>query len=87
MRVNFPVKCPAVFRLLCFTVRCGSRMGLSALTARLALVLVSSVRFGAFGLQDVTGDLFGSENAGTVAAFGDFNSDKQTDVFVIRAGE
>ncbi|XP_060767626.1 T-cell immunomodulatory protein [Neoarius graeffei] len=60
-------------------------MELSALTAGLALVLVSSVRFGAFGLQDVTGDLFGSENAGTVAAFGDFNSDKQTDVFVIRA--
>ncbi|XP_076856555.1 T-cell immunomodulatory protein [Brachyhypopomus gauderio] len=38
----------------------------------------------ASGLQDVTSDLFGTENEGTVAAFGDFNSDKQTDVFVLR---
>ncbi|XP_073693021.1 T-cell immunomodulatory protein isoform X2 [Garra rufa] len=37
-----------------------------------------------FALQDVTGDLFGSENHGMVAAFGDFNSDKQTDIFIIR---
>ncbi|XP_052005026.1 T-cell immunomodulatory protein [Xyrauchen texanus] len=37
-----------------------------------------------FALQDVTSDLFGSENYGTVAAFGDFNSDKQTDIFIIR---
>ncbi|XP_018613673.1 T-cell immunomodulatory protein [Scleropages formosus] len=37
-----------------------------------------------FGLQDVTADLFGSEFHGTVAAFGDFNSDKQTDIFIIR---
>uniref|UniRef100_A0AAY4BUZ6 T-cell immunomodulatory protein TIP C2 domain-containing protein n=1 Tax=Denticeps clupeoides TaxID=299321 RepID=A0AAY4BUZ6_9TELE len=37
-------------------------------------------------LQDVTGDLFGSENHGTLAAFGDFNSDKQTDLFIIRGG-
>ncbi|KAL4613605.1 T-cell immunomodulatory protein [Arapaima gigas] len=35
-------------------------------------------------LQDVTTDLFGSEFHGTVAAFGDFNSDKQTDIFIIR---
>ncbi|KAJ8340151.1 hypothetical protein SKAU_G00347840 [Synaphobranchus kaupii] len=35
-------------------------------------------------LQDVTTDLFGSESYGTVAAFGDFNSDKQTDIFIIR---
>uniref|UniRef100_A0A668ASP8 Integrin alpha FG-GAP repeat containing 1 n=1 Tax=Myripristis murdjan TaxID=586833 RepID=A0A668ASP8_9TELE len=35
-------------------------------------------------LQDVTADLFGTENFGTVAAFGDFNSDKQTDIFIIR---
>ncbi|XP_041649857.1 T-cell immunomodulatory protein [Cheilinus undulatus] len=35
-------------------------------------------------LQDVTADLFGAENHGTVAAFGDFYSDKQTDIFVIR---
>ncbi|XP_048040664.1 T-cell immunomodulatory protein [Megalobrama amblycephala] len=37
-----------------------------------------------FALQDVTRDLFASENHGTVAAFGDFNSDKQTDIFIIR---
>lgn len=37
-----------------------------------------------FALQDVTTDLFGDQNHGTVAAFGDFNSDKQTDIFVIR---
>lgn len=35
-------------------------------------------------LQDVTADLFGPESHGTVAAFGDFNSDKQTDIFTIR---
>lgn len=38
----------------------------------------------AYALQDVTNDLFGTENYGTVAAFGDFNSDKQTDIFIIR---
>uniref|UniRef100_A0A671KRU5 T-cell immunomodulatory protein-like n=1 Tax=Sinocyclocheilus anshuiensis TaxID=1608454 RepID=A0A671KRU5_9TELE len=37
-----------------------------------------------FALQEVTVDLFGPENFGTVAAFGDFNSDKQTDIFIIR---
>ncbi|XP_035591880.1 T-cell immunomodulatory protein-like isoform X2 [Oncorhynchus keta] len=41
-------------------------------------------KYGASALQDVTTDLFGSENHGTVAAFGDFNSDKQTDIFIIR---
>ncbi|XP_068938656.1 T-cell immunomodulatory protein [Petaurus breviceps papuanus] len=35
-------------------------------------------------LHNVTGELFGSEAWGTVAAFGDFNSDKQTDLFVLR---
>lgn len=64
-----------------------TRMWLSTCTALLSLFLIIFVRHGAFGLQDVTGDLFGSENVGTVAAFGDFNSDKQTDVFVIREGE
>ncbi|MCI4392974.1 hypothetical protein PGIGA_G00152100 [Pangasianodon gigas] len=59
-------------------------MWLSTYSALLALICLLLVRHGAFGLQDVTGDLFGSENVGTVAAFGDFNSDKQTDVFVIR---
>ncbi|XP_001370150.1 T-cell immunomodulatory protein [Monodelphis domestica] len=35
-------------------------------------------------LHNVTAELFGSEAWGTVAAFGDFNSDKQTDLFVLR---
>ncbi|KAF6715117.1 T-cell immunomodulatory protein, partial [Oryzias melastigma] len=42
--------------------------------------------FVTFALQDVTAELFGKEKSGTVAAFGDFNSDKQTDIFVIREG-
>uniref|UniRef100_A0A3B1K530 Integrin alpha FG-GAP repeat containing 1 n=1 Tax=Astyanax mexicanus TaxID=7994 RepID=A0A3B1K530_ASTMX len=50
----------------------------------LALVLLFSGHEIASGLQDVTTDLFGTENKGTVAAFGDFNSDKQTDIFIIR---
>ncbi|XP_077479037.1 T-cell immunomodulatory protein [Stigmatopora argus] len=41
-------------------------------------------RYRTLALQDVTADLFGSENSGTVAAFGDFNADKQTDIFIIR---
>ncbi|MBN3304859.1 TIP protein, partial [Amia calva] len=41
----------------------------------------------ALALQDVTTDLFGSECYGTVAAFGDFNSDKQTDLFIIRQSD
>uniref|UniRef100_A0A672I1W0 T-cell immunomodulatory protein TIP C2 domain-containing protein n=1 Tax=Salarias fasciatus TaxID=181472 RepID=A0A672I1W0_SALFA len=40
--------------------------------------------FHAFALQDVTVELFGASNYGTVAAFGDFNADKQTDIFIIR---
>ncbi|XP_062311265.1 T-cell immunomodulatory protein-like, partial [Osmerus eperlanus] len=50
----------------------------------LAFTLYISGQHFANGLQDVTTDLFGSENYGTVAAFGDFNSDKQTDIFIIR---
>ena len=38
-------------------------------------------------LQNVTAQLFGAEAYGTLAAFGDFNSDKQTDLFVLRGGE
>ncbi|XP_072237107.1 T-cell immunomodulatory protein [Leuresthes tenuis] len=41
-------------------------------------------RYISFALQDVTADLFGTAKYGTVAAFGDFNADKQTDIFVIR---
>lgn len=44
-------------------------------------------QYNTFALQDVTVDLFGSENYGTVAAFGDFNADKQSDIFVIRERE
>ncbi|KAF4090879.1 hypothetical protein AMELA_G00030700 [Ameiurus melas] len=54
----------------------------SALLAFIGFITLN--RHGVFGLQDVTAALFGSENLGTVAAFGDFNSDKQTDIFVIR---
>jgi len=38
-------------------------------------------------LQNVTAQLFGAEAYGTPAAFGDFNSDKQTDLFVLRGGK
>uniref|UniRef100_A0A8D0HH91 Integrin alpha FG-GAP repeat containing 1 n=1 Tax=Sphenodon punctatus TaxID=8508 RepID=A0A8D0HH91_SPHPU len=37
-------------------------------------------------LQNVTAQLFGAEAYGLLAAFGDFNSDKQTDLFVLRGG-
>uniref|UniRef100_A0A674N5R5 Integrin alpha FG-GAP repeat containing 1 n=1 Tax=Takifugu rubripes TaxID=31033 RepID=A0A674N5R5_TAKRU len=40
--------------------------------------------YNTFALQDVTVDLFGSENYGTMAAFGDFDADKQSDIFIIR---
>lgn len=53
----------------------------------LVLFSVFFLRDSATGLQDVTADLFGSENRGTVSAFGDFNSDKQTDLFIIRERE
>lgn len=50
----------------------------------LAFLLFFVGKFNTLALQDVTLDLFGAENYGTVAAFGDFNSDKQTDIFIIR---
>ncbi|KAM6942726.1 T-cell immunomodulatory protein [Xenentodon cancila] len=50
----------------------------------LASVLLLLGRYRASALQNVTTELFGTANYGTVAAFGDFNSDKQTDIFVIR---
>uniref|UniRef100_A0A665VB18 T-cell immunomodulatory protein TIP C2 domain-containing protein n=1 Tax=Echeneis naucrates TaxID=173247 RepID=A0A665VB18_ECHNA len=49
-----------------------------------AFLLLFVGQYKTFALQDVTADLFGPENYGTVAAFGDFNSDKQTDIFIIR---
>uniref|UniRef100_UPI00398F2F27 T-cell immunomodulatory protein n=1 Tax=Pristiophorus japonicus TaxID=55135 RepID=UPI00398F2F27 len=60
-------------------------------TPTLTLLLLLSACFpgschpGLSALQDVTAELFGSEARGTVAAFGDFNSDKQTDIFLIRS--
>ncbi|KAE8297414.1 T-cell immunomodulatory protein [Larimichthys crocea] len=50
----------------------------------LAFFLLFVGRYETFALQDVTADLFGAENYGTVAAFGDFHADKQTDIFIIR---
>ncbi|XP_055504359.1 T-cell immunomodulatory protein [Leucoraja erinacea] len=51
----------------------------------LAALLLQLYQPAASTLQEVTGELFASEARGTVAAFGDFNSDKQTDIFLIRA--
>ncbi|XP_041123716.1 T-cell immunomodulatory protein-like isoform X2 [Polyodon spathula] len=51
----------------------------------LSFFVIFSSRWLVLALQNVTGDLFGSESYGTIAAFGDFNSDKQTDLFIIRA--
>ncbi|XP_054466529.1 T-cell immunomodulatory protein [Anoplopoma fimbria] len=49
-----------------------------------AFLLLFVGQYRSFALQDVTVDLFGAENYGTVAAFGDFYADKQTDMFIIR---
>lgn len=38
-------------------------------------------------LHNVTAELFGAEAWGTLAAFGDLNSDKQTDLFVLRESQ
>lgn len=50
----------------------------------LAFLLLFVGQYNTFALQDVTTELFGAENYGTVAAFGDFYADKQTDIFIIR---
>ncbi|XP_034057165.1 T-cell immunomodulatory protein [Gymnodraco acuticeps] len=50
----------------------------------LACLLLFLGQYKTFALQDVTADLFAAENYGTVAAFGDFFADKQTDMFIIR---
>lgn len=54
----------------------------SPLLAGLALLGVGPVP--ARALHNVTAELFGAEAWGTLAAFGDLNSDKQTDLFVLR---
>lgn len=48
------------------------------------LALLGAGPVPARALHNVTAELFGTEAWGTVAAFGDFNSDKQTDLFVLR---
>ncbi|XP_070617727.1 T-cell immunomodulatory protein [Erythrolamprus reginae] len=50
----------------------------------LLLVMVGALLKPGQALQKVTSQLFGAEAFGTLAAFGDFNSDKQTDLFVLR---
>ena len=60
------------------------RMWLFKINTFLTFLLFLLGRYNSFALQDVTADLFGTANYGTVAAFGDFNADKQTDIFVIR---
>uniref|UniRef100_A0A8D3AKG1 Integrin alpha FG-GAP repeat containing 1 n=1 Tax=Scophthalmus maximus TaxID=52904 RepID=A0A8D3AKG1_SCOMX len=62
---------------------CARRMWTSRFNI-LAFLSVFVARYCTYALRDVTTELFGAENYGTVAAFGDFNSDKQTDIFVIR---
>ncbi|XP_037604904.1 T-cell immunomodulatory protein [Sebastes umbrosus] len=49
-----------------------------------AFLLLFVAHYNVYALQDVTVDLFGAENYGTIAAFGDFYADKQTDIFIIR---
>lgn len=39
---------------------------------------------GAILASDITNEVFGAVKEGVVAAFGDFNSDELTDVFLIR---
>lgn len=52
---------------------------------RLAVLLLSVC--GARGsVRDVTADMLGSDSAGLLAAFGDFNADKLTDLFITRNG-
>lgn len=53
----------------------------------LCLCLLLALAAPGRALQNVTAQLFGAEAYGTLAAFGDFNSDKQTDLFVLRGGE
>lgn len=52
----------------------------------LPLLLLALVARPGRALQNVTAQLFGAEAFGTLAAFGDFNADKQTDLFVLRGG-
>lgn len=53
----------------------------------LGLALLSIGPAPARALHNVTAELFGAEAWGTLAAFGDLNSDKQTDLFVLRESQ
>lgn len=53
----------------------------------LGLTLLSIGPAPARALHNVTAELFGAEAWGTLAAFGDLNSDKQTDLFVLRESQ
>lgn len=53
----------------------------------LGLSLLSVGPGPAQALHNVTAELFGAEAWGTLAAFGDLNSDKQTDLFVLRQSQ
>ena len=63
----------------------GSWVLLAPLLGGLALLGVGPVP--ARALHNVTAELFGAEAWGTLAAFGDLNSDKQTDLFVLRESQ
>lgn len=51
------------------------------------LALLGAGPVPARALHNVTAELFGAEAWGTLAAFGDLNSDKQTDLFVLRESQ
>lgn len=48
------------------------------------VVMLSILVFSSASINDMTGNSFGKQNQGILAAFGDFNSDELTDAFVIR---
>lgn len=63
----------------------SARAVLAPLFLGLALLCVGPAPTRA--LHNVTAELFGAEAWGTLAAFGDLNSDKQTDLFVLRESQ
>lgn len=63
----------------------SARAVLAPLLLGLALLSVGPAPVRA--LHNVTAELFGAEAWGTLAAFGDLNSDKQTDLFVLRESQ
>ncbi|XP_069595431.1 T-cell immunomodulatory protein [Ranitomeya imitator] len=52
----------------------------------LLLLLAAAVTPLRASLRNVTADVLGAESRGWLAAFGDFNADKQTDLFIVRGG-